>query len=117
MNDEQQQLTPENGDIDSMITMTHVVYGLQAAIIFLYIPFVMAVIINHVKMPSVVGTWLESHWRWQMRTFWYGLLWTVIGVITIPAFGLGILVLTAVFFWVLYRVVKGWLALMDRKPL
>ncbi|MDY6798635.1 MAG: hypothetical protein SVX28_07800, partial [Pseudomonadota bacterium] len=93
-----------------------VVYILQALAFFVGgITGLVGVIINYVKMEDVRGTWVESHFRWQIRTFWIGLLWSVVGTITIPLMGFGILVLIGAAVWVIYRVVKGALALNDGK--
>ncbi|MYD77324.1 MAG: hypothetical protein F4244_12155 [Gammaproteobacteria bacterium] len=99
-----------------------VVYALQAAgIIFGGIPFIAGVVINYVKRSEARGTWLESHFRWQIRTFWFGLLWlaagTVVAIPTILLMGLGYLVFGmvagAVLVWGIYRIVRGWLRLSD----
>jgi len=83
-------------------------------------PSIIAVIINFVKRNDVRGTYLDSHFSWQVRTFFYALLWVVvmgllfITFILIPvAWGLAI----GVGIWILYRIVRGWLALLDRKPI
>jgi uncharacterized membrane protein len=68
-----------------------------------------------VKLDETKGTWLESHFRWQIRTFWWGLLWAAIGVITFVIV-VGWLILAADAIWIIYRIVKGWLALNDAKP-
>jgi len=79
-------------------------------------------VLNYVKRADVRGTWLESHFRWQIRTFWYGLLWVslCLGFVVITL-GIGILVawlpLVIVSVWFVYRVVRGWLALRDRRPM
>ncbi|WP_404364035.1 DUF4870 family protein [Marinobacter sp.] len=91
------------------------VYILQALAFFLGgITALAGVIINYVKMEDVRGTWIEPHFRWQIRTFWIGLLWSVIGVVTIPIV-VGFIILLAIAIWVIYRVVKGALALNDGK--
>lgn len=77
---------------------------------------IVAVIINYIKIDDVRGTWLESHFRWQIRTFWFGLLWAVVGAITFLLL-VGYLVLVADAIWVIYRIVKGWLSLNDGKPM
>jgi uncharacterized membrane protein len=85
------------------------------------IPSIIAVIMNYVKRDDVRGTWLDSHFSWQLRTFWYAALWIlVIVVISTPlilAFGLGLITMwigiSLVGLWILYRVVRGWLALKD----
>ena len=85
-------------------------------------PSIIAVIPNYVKRGEVRGTWLESHFRWQIRTFWFGLLWVSLCVLfIIGTFGIGILIawlpLAIVSIWFIYRIVRGWLALRDRRPM
>jgi uncharacterized membrane protein len=101
--------------LSSLKTLTAVVYGLQAAGFVIGITWIVAIVVNYVKKDDVAGTWMESHFRWQIRTFWWGLLWGVIGVVL--AFVLvGFVVLFADAVWVIYRIVKGWLNLNDGKP-
>jgi uncharacterized membrane protein len=102
--------------LKSLRTLTLVVYVLQAAGFFLGITWIIAVVINYVKREDVAGTWLESHCRWQIRTFWFGLLWGVIGGILVIVF-VGFAVLFANAVWIIYRIVKGWLYLNDSKPM
>src|SRR5436309_5523663 len=73
----------------SLITVTHVIYGLHAvslmtgivtaaSIVFAFLtgwPSIIAVILNYLYRGDAHGTWLEPHFRWQIRTFWWGLLW------------------------------------------
>jgi uncharacterized membrane protein len=85
-------------------------------------PSIIAVILNYVKRSEARGTWLESHFRWQIRTFWFGLLWISLCVIFIVAtFGVGLLIawlpIALVGLWFIYRIVRGWLALNDRRPM
>jgi len=97
-------------------TLTLAVYALQAAGFFLGITWIVAVVINYVKREEVAGTWLESHFRWQIRTFWFGLLWGVIGgILALVLVGFAILFADGV--WIIYRIVKGWLSLDDGKPM
>lgn len=96
----------------SDLTLAHVVYGLQALAFVSGFTAVIGVIISYVKLDDVRGTWLESHYRWQIQTFWYALLFLVIGsVLLVVVVGWFVLVFT--FFWILYRVIKGWLRLSD----
>ena len=102
--------------LHSLKNITMAVYALQTAGFFLGITWIVAVVINYVKKEEVEGTWLESHFRWQIRTFWFGLLWGVLGcVLYIVLVGMAILFADAV--WIIYRIVKGWLNLNDRKPM
>ena len=69
-------------DEKSLKTLTTVVYGLQAAGFLVGITWIVAIVVDYVKRDEAKGTWLESHFSWQIRTFWWGLLWAVIGAIT-----------------------------------
>jgi uncharacterized membrane protein len=98
-------------------TLTMIVYALQAAGFILGgLTWIVAVVINYVKREEFAGTWLESHCRWQIRTFWFGLLWGVIGGILALVL-VGFIVLFADAVWIIYRIVKGWLNLNDGKPM
>ncbi|MFN3565864.1 MAG: DUF4870 family protein [Burkholderiaceae bacterium] len=89
-----------------------VVYVLYA-LSFLYgVTAVAGVVIAYIKRDDVRGTWLESHFAWQIRTFWWGLVWTALGIV-LAIVGVGFLILFAVWIWAIYRVVKGWLRLND----
>ena len=91
------------------------VYILQAVGLVIGLTWIVAVIINYVKRDDVRGTWIESHFDWQIKTFWIALAGWIVGVAT--AFILiGWLILLAVTVWSIYRVVKVWLALNDGKP-
>lgn len=100
---------------DSIRTLTLVVYILQACSIFGYVPAIVAVIINYVKLDDARGSRWESHFRWQIRTFWLTLLGYIISAPLFLLFGLGALVLFGVWVWSVYRVVKGYLAFNDGK--
>ena len=87
-------------------------------------PSIIAVIINYVKRGDARGTWLESHFRWQIRTFWFALAWVVLialvgGVLTVVLVGFAILWggLFLLGVWAIYRIARGWLALQDRRPM
>lgn len=92
------------------------VYILQALYFIMVITPVIGVVINYVKYEDVRGSWLESHFRWQRSTFWYGLLWTVLGVISLPIM-IGYLVLAGVTVWLVYRIARGWICLVDGKEM
>jgi len=97
-------------------TIATVVYALQAASVLFGVTFIIAVIINYVKKSDVSGTWLESHFRWQIRTFWFSLLWSITGLIGV-FFIIGYFVFFANAVWVIYRIAKGWLYLNDGKEM
>lgn len=96
-------------------TLAHVVYGLYALGFINGITTLIGVIIAHLRRSEVAGTYLESHFTWQIRTFWIALLGLFIGAVLMMV-GIGILVLLADAIWVIYRIVKGWLRLADGKP-
>jgi len=97
-------------------TLTTITYALQAVSLVTGLPLFVAVIINYVKRDDVKGTWLESHFRWQIRTFWFSLLWSIIGAITFFAI-IGYFILFADMLWLIYRIAKGWLNLADGKTM
>jgi uncharacterized membrane protein len=74
------------------------------------------VVIDYVKRDDALGTWLESHFRWQIRTFWWSLLWALIGGVLLLVL-IGWLVLAVAGVWVLYRIVKGWLRLAEQREI
>ena len=99
--------------------VTTVVYALQAASFFVGITFFIAPIVNYVYRTSVAGTWLESHFRWQLNTFWYGLAWLGLGLSCL-ALGLlfvGLVTLTSGVLWIIYRIVQGWNKLSMNQPM
>jgi uncharacterized membrane protein len=120
----------------SLVTITTVTYALHAlglaigafgtasvvgAFLFGW-PSIIAVIINYVKRDEARGTWLESHFTWQIRTFWLALLWAlVIGAvgavlaIVLVGFAIWIVGFFALGLWAIYRIAKGWMALRDRR--
>jgi len=119
-----------------LIALTHVIYGLHAFSLLTGIigaatvvgafligwPSIIAVILNYAKRSEARGIWLESHFRWQIRTFWFGLLWVTLCMLFVVAtLGIGLLIawlpLGAVGLWFIYRVARGWLRLIDRQPM
>ncbi len=84
------------------------------------VPSIIAVVINYLKRGEARGTFLESHFRWQIRTFWFALLWCLIAGFFFATFigiPLAMVVFIAAGAWVIYRIARGWLALRDRKPM
>ncbi|MGF2687030.1 DUF4870 family protein [Marinobacter sp. DUT-3] len=105
---------PDARRSDPARNLAVVVYILQGLFFFAGITPLVGVIINYVKMDDVTGTWIEPHFRWQIRTFWIGLLWLVIGTLTAPLI-IGWFFLLGIAIWFIYRIVKGALALNDGK--
>ena len=115
---EKSRVVSETGvqEEQSLKTITTVVYALQAASFFIGFSFIAAVIVNYIKLPQVADTWLESHFRWQIRTFWFSVLWSIIGSVLVLVL-IGYLVLAAVFLWVIYRIARGWINLSQGKAM
>ena len=118
----------------NLVTLTHVMYGLHAFSALMGIltpalivtsflsgwPSIIAVIINYIKRDEVRGTWLDSHFAWQVRTFWYALLWLFVLfllVITLVGILLAIPLGFAVGIWIAYRIVRGWMNLSQGRPM
>ena len=85
-------------------------------------PSFIAVIMNYIKRSDANGTWLESHFRWQIRTFWFGVLWAgLCALFVILTIGIGLIIvwipLGILAVWFIYRIARGWMALRDRKPM
>jgi uncharacterized membrane protein len=103
-------------ELDGLKNVTMVVYVLQALSFLWGVTAIAGVIVNYVKRDDVKGTLYESHFDWQIRTFWWMLVWGVVGCLLIFALGLGFLILGVAWLWAIYRVVKGWLKLTEGKP-
>jgi uncharacterized membrane protein len=118
----------ERAPSEGLVTLTHVLYGLHgfsalmgmlgpALVVTAFLtgwPSIIAVIINYVKRGDTRGTWLESHFRWQIRTFWFAVLWVLIAaVLFVTVIGIPIAWVLALLLglWVLYRIIRGWIAL------
>ena len=96
--------------------ITQVIYGLYAASLVVGVTCIVAIVLNYIKKDDVVGTMYESHFRWQIRTFWFSLLYGFIGACTFW-FVVGFIVWGFSFVWFIYRIVKGWLRLTEGKPM
>jgi uncharacterized membrane protein len=85
-------------------------------------PSIIAVILNYVKRGEARGTWLDSHFSWQIRTFWYGLLWVALCVaLVVLTIGIALLVVWLpagiLTIWLVYRIVRGFVRLGARQPM
>jgi uncharacterized membrane protein len=123
---------------DSLLRTTHIVYALHAVGLVLGAfgaasvlgsflfgwPSIIAVIINYVKRGDARGTWLESHFSWQIRTFWWALLWAIVIalvsallLVVIVGFATWAVGMFALGVWAIYRVARGWLRLNNRQAM
>jgi len=76
-------------------------------------------ILAYVKRGDAAGTWLQSHYRWVIRTFWFSVLWNVVGwlaVVTLIGIPIAIAIWVATTIWVLYRLIRGYVLFKDSKP-
>jgi uncharacterized membrane protein len=123
---------------DGLVRVSHLIYALHALGLvigafgaatvlgsFLFgWPSIIAVIIGYVKRGEARGTWLESHFRWQIRTFWFALLWAVlVALVSAPlalvlvGFATWVVGLALLGLWAIYRVARGWLRLNAHQPM
>jgi uncharacterized membrane protein len=131
---EQNQIVDVMGVRPSLIQLTHFIYGLHAIAVvvgvtsaatvaggFVFgLPSLCAVLLNYLKRGDVKGTWLESHFRWQIRTFWFTLLWLFVYgllIITIIGIPLAWILIAVLGLWVGYRVIRGWSALFGLRAM
>jgi uncharacterized membrane protein len=101
---------------ESLKTLVAVVYGLQLAGFLVGFTPLVGVILNYVKRPEARGTWLESHFNWQIRTFWWSLLWFAVGL-ALAVVLIGFFIMLAAAVWVMYRAIRGWVELTDNQPM
>lgn len=123
---------------EGLVAWTHVIYGLHSLAVLIGVtsaatvvgafvfslPSIVAVVLSYLKRGEAAGTFLESHYRWLIRTFWFAVLWgaiavvvtlvlllTIVGILVawLPALVVGV--------WLIYRVARGWLALKEGRPL
>jgi len=125
-------VTLVHGVRNSLVQLTHFIYGLHAIAVLVGVtssatvaggfvfglPSLVAVFLNYLKRSDVNGTWLESHFRWQIRTFWFTALWLVVyGLLIITIIGIPIawILIVILGLWVGYRVIRGWVALFGER--
>ncbi|MBM4232840.1 MAG: hypothetical protein FJ160_01520 [Gammaproteobacteria bacterium] len=122
----------------STVTWTHVIYALHALSVligvsgaativgsFIFgVPSIVAVVMNYARRSEARDTWLESHFSWQIRTFWIAffvsvlvLLFSAPLMLVLVGFATAAIGLFFVGIWVLYRVLRGWLALREARTL
>jgi uncharacterized membrane protein len=97
--------------------LAQLAYLLQAAALAGGITYPISAIISHTQKPKAAGTWLESHFLWQIQTFWLSLAVGIIGVLALYAGPLGLMILSGDLMWIVYRIMQGWLKLNADKPI
>jgi uncharacterized membrane protein len=119
---------------DNMVKLTYLIYGLHlfsaingvltsALVVTAFLsgwPSILAVLLNYVNREATRGTYLQSHFRWQIRTFWFALLWLFVGAIlvfTIIGIPLAWILVVVIGLWVLYRMLRGVARLMNQEPM
>jgi uncharacterized membrane protein len=128
---------PRPAAAEPLLTYTHVIYALQALAVivglatarsvvrsFIFsLPSIIAVIMSYARQAAARGTFLESHFRWQIHTFWISLVYAAaLWLVTFPlkflliGFPLFYLGLAALAIWIIYRIARGWLALRNHRP-
>jgi len=108
--------TATDDKLASLKTLNTVTYALYALSLFSGVTAIVAIVLNYIKLDDARGTWMESHFRWQIRTFWGSVGWFVLGALTWIIL-IGWLVLGVAGIWFIYRIAKGWLNLNDGKPM
>lgn len=123
-----------------LVLYNHITYGLYIISFFTAgLLFVVPIILNYLFRPGARGTWLESHFSWQIHTFWFSIIIALIGgffiLLSFGGYGfaffaelahklvgistlllfLGIGIVVFAIAWHLYRIVRGWIALADRR--
>ncbi|WP_413519695.1 DUF4870 family protein [Psychrobacter glacincola] len=129
-----------NNQRSSLVTYNHITYLLYVLSYFTAgLLWIVPIFMNYAKRREADGTWLATHFDWQIKTFWYSIVWFVVGVgiitFALGSFGvsmmadsgniavgsvllasLGFIIMGVTFIWHLYRIVRGWIALADGRP-
>ena len=130
----------DNNQRSSLVTYNHITYLLYVLSYFTAgLLWIVPISMNYAKRREADGTWLATHFDWQIKTFWYSIVWFVVGVgiitFALGSFGvsiladsgniaigsvllasLGFIIMGVTFIWHLYRIVRGWIALTDGRP-
>ena len=129
-----------NNQRSSLVTYNHITYLLYVLSYFTAgLLWIVPIFMNYAKRREADGTWLATHFDWQIKTFWYSIVWFVVGVgiitFALGSFGvsmmadsgniavgsvllasIGFIIMGVTFIWHLYRIVRGWIALADGRP-
>ena len=124
----------ENPGLEGLRAWTHVIYGLHAWSVLIGLltpafvlsafllgwPSLVAVVLNYIKRSEAAGTLLESHFRWQIRTFWFAIPGALAGLVlwvTLLLIPVALLIWVVTGLWIVYRVARGWIALLRGQPM
>ena len=117
-----------------LVTLTYIIYGLHlfsaitgvlssAFVVTAFLtgwPSIIAVVLNYVYRDDTFGTYLDSHFSWQIRTFWFAALWYIIAIalfITIIGFPVAFAMMLFTGLWVLYRIARGMIRMSEQRPM
>lgn len=104
---------PASPATDNERTLALICYVLQAISVFTAgLVAVVAVIIAYVRKDQA-PEWLQNHYTYQIRSFWYGLAAYLVGILTIWVLGLGLLVILATAIWFVVRAIVGLIRLSE----
>ena len=118
----------------NLVLLTNIIYALHALSVIMGLigsafvitafltgwPSIIAIIINYTKRNAVRDTYLDSHFNWQIRTFWFAFLWMIFAVIlfiTVLGIALSYIIAVGAGIWISYRIIRGWLALNEGRPM
>ncbi|MGY8848320.1 MAG: DUF4870 family protein [Burkholderiales bacterium] len=118
----------------NLVLLTNIIYALHALSVIMGLigsafvitafltgwPSIIAIIINYTKRNAVRDTYLDSHFNWQIRTFWFAFLWMILAVIlfiTVLGIALSYIITVGAGIWISYRIIRGWLALNEGRPM
>lgn len=127
-------MSADAGRLEGLRAWTHVIYALHAwsvvaglltpalvvTAFLLGWPSIIAVVLNYAKRSEAVGTPLESHFRWQIRTFWFAVPWALAGLVlwmTLLLIPVALVLWGLTGLWVAYRVGRGWIVLVQGRPM
>ena len=106
-------LDANSASVKKTVTIGYALYGIA---LVLGVSALVAIVLNYLKREDARGTWLESHFTWQIKTFWWSLGLVLLGGLT-TFIGIGFIILFGTLIWYIYRIVKGWLALTENKAI
>ena len=118
----------------NLVLLTNIIYALHALSVIMGLigsafvittfltgwPSIIAIIINYTKRSAVRDTYLDSHFNWQIRTFWFAFLWMIFAVllfITVLGIALSYIITVGAGIWISYRIIRGWLALNEGRAM